>query len=124
MGWIWAWLLCVLFLLPMEVREVDLTVYACEIGDLAYWGDGGGYCGTTYSGVQVGPGVAACSWGMELGTVFWIEGDPTGRVYVCLDRGAQVGFRGPQVDIWFPTVQEGMEWLAVVGTRQRILIWR
>jgi len=75
----------------MEVREVDVSVYACEVGDSAYWGDGGGYCGTTYSGVQVGPGVAACSWGMELGTVFLIEGDPTGRVYVCLDRGAQVG---------------------------------
>ena len=40
-----------------------------------------------YNGEPVYEGAAACSWDLPIGTQFTIPGDPTGRVYICKDRG-------------------------------------
>lgn len=86
-------------------RYVYITFYCCE-------GQGCGYCGTTASGIQVQPGVAACGSNYAMGTKFMIDADPTGRVYECLDRG----WLAPnQVDIFFYTREEGYQWSAQVG---------
>ncbi len=87
-----------------------VTFYAC-VGD--------GFCGRTASGVQVGPGSAACSSNLPFGTRFRIEGDPSGRVFVCNDRGA---LSSTWVDVWFYSVSEGRAWQSIVGSRAEIVI--
>ena len=46
-----------------------------------------GFYGAMYNGEPVYEGAAACSFDLPIGTQFTIPGDPTGRVYVCKDRG-------------------------------------
>lgn len=71
-----------------------------------------GYCGSTFSGVQVGPGHAACD-AARLGWRFRIRGDPEGRTYVCTDTGNQVW--GDHVDVWHYRATEGWAWQSAVG---------
>jgi hypothetical protein len=95
---------------PGTRLPVTITFYACV---------GNGFCGHTASGMQVAAGSAACSRDMPFGTKFRIEGDPTGRVYLCNDRGA---LPTPWVDIWFYSVAEGHAWQSVVGNSGAIVI--
>jgi hypothetical protein len=87
-----------------------ITFYAC-VGD--------GFCGHTASGMPVSAGSAACSSNLPFGTRFRIEGDPTGRVFLCNDRGA---LSSTWVDVWFYSVAEGHAWQSAVGNRGTIII--
>ncbi|MEX1254023.1 MAG: hypothetical protein WEE64_06760 [Dehalococcoidia bacterium] len=87
-----------------------ITFYAC-VGD--------GFCGNTASGMPVSAGSAACSSNLPFGTRFRIEGDPTGRVFLCNDRGA---LASTWVDVWFYSVAEGRAWQSMVGNRGNIVI--
>ena len=80
--------------------SVQLTFYNCR-------GQGGGYCGAMSSGASVYEGAAACGYAMALGTRFAIEGDYTGRVYTCEDRGL-----GPVywIDVFFWDYASGRAW--------------
>jgi hypothetical protein len=64
-------------------------------------------------GATVYEGAAACGYAWQLGARFTLEGDPTGRIYVCEDRGL-----GPWLwaDIFFWKEADGYPWQAVVGT--------
>lgn len=75
-----------------------VTFYNCE-------GQGGGYCGRTASGTQVGPGQAACDRS-RLSSRFELAG----QTYTCTDTGSAVN--GNHVDIWFRTYEEGRAFLA------------
>jgi hypothetical protein len=113
MTWALATLLLVLSWMGVETQPVPvtLTFYSC-INDVGAPYEGG-YCCGTFSGVQVGPGQAACSWDMPLGTVFL---DPTGIPRWCTDRGAFGDYGVPWVDVWFYRVSDGVRWQQQVGT--------
>ncbi len=87
-----------------QTVDVLITFFACE---------GDGYCGTMANGQPVHEGAAACGQAFPLGTRFRLVGDPTGRDYLCEDRGF-----GPYywIDVWFPTATEGYAWQAIVGS--------
>jgi hypothetical protein len=64
--------------------------------------------GTTASGTQARAGVAACSYGWEIGTRFRFA---DGRIVTCEDRGRL----GPShLDVWVPTVAAGRAEIAQV----------
>jgi hypothetical protein len=84
--------------------SVTLTFYVCSGAPYGYQG---GYCGTMSSGATVYEGAAACGYSWELGTRFVIDGDPTGRVYTCEDRGYLDWFH---VDVFFWDYAEGRAW--------------
>jgi hypothetical protein len=86
-----------------RVRDVNLTFYDCLEQ---------GFCGAMYSGTIVYEGAAACSWDLPIGTRFTIEGDPTGRIYVCEDRGL---LDDTWVDIYFHDPVDGWAWQRAVG---------
>ncbi len=85
------------------IPGTTVTFYACI---------GSGFCGLMANGQQVFDGAAACSYGMPFGTRFFVNADPSRRVYTCLDRGAIVA---PWVDIWFYDPADGWAWQAQVG---------
>ncbi|MDZ4277669.1 MAG: hypothetical protein U1B78_00865 [Dehalococcoidia bacterium] len=87
-----------------------VTFYACL---------GNGFCGMAASGQQVFAGAAACSFDLPLGTRFVIANDPTGRVFVCVDRGA---LAPTWVDVWFYSADEGYAWLSSVGSYSEIIL--
>lgn len=87
-----------------------LTFYACI---------GNGFCGNMASGVQVSEGYAACSYNLPFGTKFRVEGDPSGRVFTCADRGA---LGGSHVDVFFWDAADGYAWQSMVGTSGAIII--
>ena len=88
-----------------------VTFYACV---------GNGFCGAMANGQQVFAGAAACSYNLSFGTRFQIVNDPTGRTYVCLDRGVPTA---TWVDIWFYDVADGWAWQTAFGnTRGDIII--
>lgn len=87
-----------------------ITFYACI---------GNGFCGNTASGLPVSVGHAACSYNLPFGTRFQVEGDPTGQVFTCTDRGA---LSSTWVDVWFYTVDEGYAWQSNVGSSGTIVI--
>jgi hypothetical protein len=86
-----------------------LTFYSCEEG----------FCGYTASGVQVGPGVAACSYNLAFGTQFYILGDPSGMIWTCLDRG---WLSDTWVDVWFYSDAEGWAYTGALGDYVTIVI--
>jgi hypothetical protein len=92
------------------VTDVNVTFYDCLVQ---------GFCGAMYNGEQVYEGAAACSWNLPLGTRFVIEGDPTGRTYVCADRGY---LPDTWVDIFFHSPADGWAWQSSVGRYSSILI--
>ncbi len=93
---------------PISTHRVAVTFYACPP-----------FCRTMANGEDVHESAAACSWELTLGTRFTIDGDPTGRVYTCEDRGL-----GPAnwIDVFFWNEAEGWLWLSQLGVRATIRI--
>jgi hypothetical protein len=85
------------------INNVNLTFYDCLDQ---------GFCGKMSSGVKVYEGAAACSWNLPQGTRLRILGDPTGRVYVCEDRGL---LDDTWVDVFFHDPEDGWAWQKAVG---------
>lgn len=73
--------------------------------------------GVTYSGGTTFSGVAACSWGFEMGTRLRFLED--GREVVCLDRG-QLGNGRAWVDVWVPTAEAGRTLARTYGDRTHV----
>ena len=86
-----------------KIDNVNLTFYDCLDQ---------GFCGTMKSGTKVYEGAAACSWNLPEGTKFRIVHDPTGRTYVCEDRGI---LDDTWVDIFFRDPKDGWKWQEAVG---------
>jgi hypothetical protein len=82
-----------------------ITIYGCV-------GPGGGFCNNMASGLAVFEGAAACSADLPFGTRLKIVGDPTGRVYECLDRGA---LAATWVDVFFYNTSDGIAWQSLLG---------
>jgi hypothetical protein len=93
-----------------QIFEVNVTFYDCLVQ---------GFCGAMYNGEPVYEGAAACSWDLPLGTRFAIEGDPTGRIYVCADRGI---LPDTWVDIYFFSPDDGWDWQQTVGRYATVYI--
>ena len=87
------------------IHGVRITIYGCV-------GPGGGFCNGMASGIQVFEGAAACSSDLPFGTKVRIHGDPTGRVYECLDRGA---LASTWVDVFFYDTSAGIAWQSLLG---------
>lgn len=86
-----------------RIQDVNITFYDCLDQ---------GFCGDMYNGEPVYEGAAACSWDLPIGARFVIPGDPTGRVYVCKDRGL---LPDTWVDVFWYDPAEGWAWQAQVG---------
>ncbi len=73
----------------------DLSFYVCD-GAPAGFQDG--YCDSPAGPLPLNEGQVACGYAWQIGNRFQIESDPTGRTYVCNDRG-----RGPSrwLDVFF-----------------------
>jgi len=93
-----------------RIPNTTVTFYACI---------GNGFCDIMYTGQPPFEGAAACSADLPFGTRFVINNDPTGRVFVCLDRGA---LAPTWVDIWFYDAADGWAWQSYVGTSSDITI--
>jgi len=107
---------------PLQAGDrpmATVSFYYCE--EIASYssGDGGGFCGLARDGTRVRSGVAACDVAY-LGQRFVIEGDPSGRTYVCADTGSAV--RGLHRDIWFMSNRDGWTWQQSVGEQAVIRI--
>ena len=87
------------------VLTARITVYGCV-------GPGGGFCNNTASGIPVFEGAAACSADLPFGTKVRISGDPTGRTYECLDRGA---LAATWIDVFFYNTADGIAWQSLLG---------
>jgi hypothetical protein len=92
------------------LHGVNVTFYDCLVQ---------GFCGDMYNGEPVYEGAAACSWDLPLGTRFAIQNDPTGRIYICADRGLLLD---TWVDIFFYSPEDGWAWQQSVGRYATILI--
>ena len=86
-------------------RQAPITFYSCL-------GPRGGFCGRMSSGKTVYEGAAACGSAYALGERVSIVGDPTGRVYVCEDRG---WLAPTQVDVFWYREEDGRAWIKQVG---------
>jgi hypothetical protein len=87
------------------ILRTRITIYGCA-------GPGGGFCNAMSTGIQVFEGAAACSFDLPFGTRLKIHGDPTGRVYECLDRGA---LATTWVDVFFYNTQDGIAWQSLLA---------
>ncbi len=95
------------------IPAARITIYGCA-------GPGGGFCGGMAGGGTVFEGAAACSYDLSFGTRFTIAGDPTGRVYECMDRGA---LPNTWIDVFFYNTEDGFAWASQLGsTRAAITI--
>lgn len=103
----------------MLILAVTLSIYACGASP-GYEHLDSGFCGRTYSGVQVQEGVAACSWEMPLGSTLVVLG-PRPRIVQCWDRGHLPP--NTHVDVFFESVAEGIAWLGEMGTKAWALIF-
>ncbi len=90
---------------PGTVMRARVTIYGCT-------GPGGGFCNHMASGAAVFEGAAACSSNLPFGTKLTIAGDPTGRVYECLDRGS---LSATWIDVYFENTTDGMAWQSELG---------
>ncbi|HXH21253.1 MAG TPA: hypothetical protein VNN10_04425 [Dehalococcoidia bacterium] len=86
-----------------SISNVNVTFYDCA---------GQGFCGNMANGRKVYQGAAACSYDLPFGTRFFIEGDPTGRIYRCEDRGL---LANTWVDIFWYHPSDGWRWQEAVG---------
>ncbi len=86
-----------------RIVNVNITFYDCADQ---------GFCGAMANGRIVYEGAAACSWNLQIGTRFVIEGDPTGRIYTCEDRGL---LANTWVDIFWHAPADGWLWQSEVG---------
>ena len=89
-----------------SVMRARITIYGCS-------GPGGGFCNSMASGGTAFQGAAACSTNLPFGTRLTISGDPTGRVYECLDRGA---LAPTWIDVYFENTTDGIAWQSSLGT--------
>jgi hypothetical protein len=64
-------------------------------------------------------GAAACGGFLALGQRFQIEHDPTGRVYVCADRGLGGWY---WIDIFWADSSAARLWLAEVGSYGTVMV--
>ncbi len=87
------------------ILTARITIYGCV-------GPGGGFCNGMASGIQVFEGAAACSADLPFGTKIRISGDPTGRVYECLDRGH---LASTWIDVFFYDTRDGIAWQSLLG---------
>lgn len=87
------------------IMPARITIYGCT-------GPGGGFCGGMAAGVKVFEGAAACSSNLPFGTRLRIQGDPTGRIYECLDRGM---LPATWIDVFFENTSEGIAWASSLG---------
>jgi hypothetical protein len=87
------------------VLRARITVYGCS-------GPGGGFCNHMSSGGVPFEGAAACSSNLPFGTRLTIDGDPTGRTYECLDRGA---LAATWIDVYFEDTSDGIAWQSTLG---------
>ncbi len=87
------------------VIRARITIYGCQ-------GPGGGFCNHMASGRSAFEGAAACSSNLAFGTRLKIAGDPTGRVYECLDRGS---LAPTWIDVYFNDTSDGMAWQGQLG---------
>jgi hypothetical protein len=87
------------------ILSARITIYGCV-------GPGGGFCGGMAGGGRVFEGAAACSSNLPFGTKVKIHGDPTGRIYECLDRGA---LPATWVDVYFYNTSDGIAWQSLLG---------
>jgi hypothetical protein len=87
----------------LQIHDVNLTFYDCAEQ---------GFCGAMFNGIDVYEGAAACSWDLEIGTLFRVVGDPTLRVYECTDRGH---LSDTWVDIFWYYPADGWAWQDIVG---------
>lgn len=105
---------------PAPVRDrIDgavLTFYVCRG---APPGLEDGFCGTMAGGATVYEGAAACGYALQLGTRFRIEDDPTGRVYVCEDRG---WLAATQADVFWWEYSDGRVWRDQLPPRATLLL--
>ena len=90
---------------PGTILRARVTIYGCT-------GPGGGFCNHMASGASVFEGAAACSTNLPFGTKLTIAGDPTGRVYECLDRGS---LSATWIDVYFENTTDGMAWQSELG---------
>ncbi len=90
---------------PGTVMRARITIYGCS-------GPGGGFCNAMATGITVFEGAAACSADLPFGTKVKISGDPTGRVYECLDRGA---LASTWIDVFFYDTRDGIAWQSLLG---------
>lgn len=90
---------------PGTIVRARITVYGCA-------GPGGGFCNYMASGGAPFEGAAACSYDLPFGTRVRIIGDPTGRIYECLDRGA---LAATWVDVFFYNTSDGIAWQSTLG---------
>jgi hypothetical protein len=88
------------------VLSAHITIYGCV-------GPGGGFCNYMASGGVPFEGAAACSSNLPFGTRVKIHGDPTGRIYECLDRGA---LPATWIDVFFYNTSDGMAWQSALGS--------
>ena len=92
------------------IDGVNLTFYDCL---------NGGFCGNMFDGDKVYEGATACSWNLPIGTRFYILEDPTGRAYVCADRGL---LTDTWIDVFFQNPRDGYAWQSMVGRIGSILL--
>jgi hypothetical protein len=88
-----------------SVLRARITIYGCQ-------GPGGGFCNHMSAGGVPFEGAAACSSNLPFGTRLTIDGDPTGRTYECLDRGA---LAATWVDVYFENTADGIAWQSSLG---------
>jgi hypothetical protein len=88
------------------VMRARVTIYGCT-------GPGGGFCNRMASGASAFEGAAACSQNLPFGTRLTISGDPTGRVYECLDRGS---LPATWIDVYFEDTSDGIAWQSQLGS--------
>jgi hypothetical protein len=90
--------------------NVNITFYDCLDQ---------GFCGRMANGRKVYEGAAACSYDLPLGTRFYIEDDPTNRIYRCDDRGL---LSRTWVDIFWYSAADGWRWQEAVGRYGTIVV--
>jgi len=88
------------------VIRARVTIYGCT-------GPGGGFCNHMATGGNAFQGAAACSYNLPFGTKLTIAGDPTGRVYECLDRGM---LSPTWIDVYFEDTADGIAWQSQLGS--------
>jgi hypothetical protein len=87
------------------VLRARITIYGCS-------GPGGGFCNHMSAGGVPFEGAAACSSNLPFGTKLTIDGDPSGRTYECLDRGA---LAPTWIDVYFENTSDGIAWQSTLG---------
>jgi hypothetical protein len=89
-----------------SAMRARITIYGCS-------GPGGGFCSHMSAGGVPFEGAAACSSNLPFGTRLTIDGDPTGRTYECLDRGA---LAATWIDVYFADTADGIAWQSALGS--------